>query len=301
MGLLDNIRNASNWNIGFCDMTPEELVAKRRLSRIQWMRHPYRDRFFADPFILDVSDNEVVVLAEEYCFDSPPGLIVELRIDRATKVLLTRYELLRLPTHLSYPAIMRYDGKVYVYPENGMSGRLKVYRYNGVSHRLEEPICILDEAVADATMFFRDGSQLILVATRYPQTQAGLYIYSSSGILSDFSLHRQQPLQTSLEYSRPAGNFFKVGTTVYRPAQNCGARYGSAISVMKFDPDTLEEDVEFTLLPASYRYNLGLHTINFHQGLCAVDGYGYLYPALGRMYASRFVAGIRDLAKRLRG
>jgi len=42
-----------------------------------------------------------------------------------------------------------------------------------------------------------------------------------------------------------------------------------------------------------------LHTINFHEGLCVVDGLGYLYPRLGRWYASPKMEKIRTIAKRL--
>ena len=70
MSFLNNIKNGSCWNIGFCEYTPEMLIKNRALPTIQWMKHPYKDRFFADPFILKVTDMEIVVLAEEYVFDN---------------------------------------------------------------------------------------------------------------------------------------------------------------------------------------------------------------------------------------
>ena len=36
--------------------------------------------------------------------------------------------------------------------------------------------------------------------------------------------------------------------------------------------------------PLSFKYSRGVHTINFHEGLCVVDGYGYLYQVLGRLF-----------------
>ena len=33
----------------------------------------------------------------------------------------------------------------------------------------------------------------------------------------------------------------------------------------------------------SFKYNLGLHTLNFQDDLCVLDGYGYLYPITGRV------------------
>lgn len=56
MSFSKSIKNGSFWNIGFCYYTPEKLMDKKELPNIQWMRHPYKDRFFADPFILKITD-----------------------------------------------------------------------------------------------------------------------------------------------------------------------------------------------------------------------------------------------------
>jgi hypothetical protein len=39
--------------------------------------------------------------------------------------------------------------------------------------------------------------------------------------------------------------------------------------------------------PCSYRYSKGLHTLNFHpSGIAVVDGNGFVYPTLARLFAS---------------
>lgn len=299
MGFLKNLQNGSNWNIGFCNMTPEELVSEKELRPIQWMKHPYRDRFFADPFIYKVTEQEIVVFVEEYVFDNPPGLIVELQVDRKTKRLKERYELLRLPTHLSYPAIIREGGVTYVYPENGHSGKLNLYRYDEAQHRLMEPVCILEEAVADSTICRLAGGRFLLVATKYPETQENAYCYGSSSVKGPFIEIEERPFQTSRISSRPAGDFFKAYGQLYRPAQNCVGSYGSSTNVMEFDAFGRREKVAFELKPQGGRYPLGLHTVNFYGGLCVVDGLGYYYPVLGRIYASKYIEKVRKYIKRI--
>lgn len=299
MGFLKNLQNGSNWNIGFCDMTPEELVAEKKLKPIQWMKHPYKDRFFADPFIYKVTEQEIIVFVEEYVFDNPPGLIVELVIDRQSKQLKKRYELLRLPTHLSYPAIIREGGETYVYPENGNSGELNIYRYDEVQHKLVEPVCILNEAVADSTMRRLTNGQFLLVATKYPDNQENAYAYESSSIKGPFEPIGSEPFQTSRACSRPAGDFFEAFGQLHRPAQNCVGSYGASTNVLEFDASSCREGVIFELKPQGRRYPLGLHTINFYEGLCVVDGLGYLYPTLGKWYSSPVVNKIRMSLKKL--
>lgn len=299
MGFLKNLQNGSNWNIGFCDMTPEELVAEKKLKPIQWMKHPYKDRFFADPFIYKVTEQEIIVFVEEYVFDNPPGLIVELVIDRQSKQLKKRYELLRLPTHLSYPAIIREGGETYVYPENGNSGELNIYRYDEVQHKLVEPVCILNEAVADSTMRRLTNGQFLLVATKYPDNQENAYAYESSSIKGPFEPIGSEPFQTSRACSRPAGDFFEAFGQLYRPAQNCVGNYGASTNMLEFDASSCREGAIFELIPQGRRYPLGLHTINFYEGLCVVDGLGYLYPTLGKWYSSPVVNKIRMSLKKI--
>lgn len=298
MSFMKNIKNGSNWNIGFSDITKDDFISSKELGRVTWMKHTYRDRFFADPFILKVTPENIVVLAEEYIFDNPPGRIVELVVDRKTKCLKKRYELLKLPTHLSYPAIIRINNEIYVYPENGQSGQLNLYRYDAENHKLVDPLCILNKPVADATIFHTGGYGYILTATMYPETQECAYIFKSKAIFDSFEKEGAEIFQKSRSCSRPAGDLFEVNGIVYRPAQDCSLRYGGALSIMCFDPKSQRETLCFNITPDSFKYPLGIHTINFKDGVVVVDGYGYLNPIIGRIYASKPLKTIRNLIKK---
>lgn len=301
MSFSKNIKNGSFWNIGFCDYTPENLIEKKSLPQIQWMKHPYKDRFFADPFILKVTESEIVVFVEEYVFNNPPGLIVELVIDRKTKRLKQRYEMLRISTHLSYPAIIRKGDEILVYPENGASGRLNVYRYDSENHKLVDPHPIHDEAIFDATIHQKTDGNCIMVATKQPDNLENAYLFCAPSYEGPYKQIGDKPFQPDRSCARMAGNFFEAFGQLYRPAQDCVSRYGAGTAIMEFDTTTNKEQKIFTLRPQSYKYNLGLHTINFHDGICVIDGYGYLYPTLGRLYASKTVEKIRKIAKSFLG
>lgn len=272
---------SSNWNIGFTNCSPEELISTKRLSRIRWMKHPFKDRFFADPFILNVSKDIITILVEECKFEDPKGIIVELDVDRKSMRMLKRTVLLEKNTHLSYPAIIRYEDKIYVYPENGASGQLNIYKYDNAT--LKDPICILNVAVADSTIVNFDNL-FYMVTSHYPNTQNEVFLYASKSPLTLFKLDKDTPIQKDISCSRPAGNWIIVGDNYYRPSQDCKKRYGSAIAVMKVYPNcNFKEEKLFTLEPNSFRYNRGIHTLNFYNDICVVDGYGYLYPLLGRI------------------
>ncbi len=55
---------ATKYNIGFVDGNLESIIEGEPI-KVNWMKHSYKDRWFADPFILDVTDNEIIVLVEE--------------------------------------------------------------------------------------------------------------------------------------------------------------------------------------------------------------------------------------------
>lgn len=297
MNFLRKIQYNQNWNIGFCEQTPEELIKDKALKPIQWMKHPYKDRWFADPFILKVTEDEIVVFVEECPIENPKGILCELVLDRKTKQLKQRLVLLELDTHLSYPAIIRHDGKIFVYPENGASGKLNIYEYDETKHRLINPVCILEEAVADATIVEHDGCYF-MVATKYPDTQGNAFLFYSNSIFGPFVQVYETSVQTNRNCSRPGGNWFIINDILYRPAQDCSKKYGGALSLMRIeDIRKIKELLALYLKPGKGRYCLGLHTLNFKSGLCVIDGYGYLYPLFGKLYYSSFVQKLKNMIK----
>lgn len=280
------LKNKDFFNVGFIEMTPEDFVKSKKLPKVEWMKHPYRDRFIADPFILKVTEDEIVVLAEDCPFSNyHGGRIVELHVDRKSKKLLNRYEILKLDTHLSYPAIIRREGKIYVYPENSQSGRLYMYEYDEKNHHLVNPKLILNEAIADATIIERENGWY-LTATSTESTRKNVYVYRADTFDGHYVKVSLTPFNSDIRQSRPAGDFFQAGGDLFRPAQDCEKRYGAALSIMKVDEfgSSIREHLFTHIGPVNYRYNLGIHTINFHDGICVIDGYGYLHPFLARCY-----------------
>ena len=96
------------------------------------------------------------------------------------------------------------------------------------------------------------------------------------------------PFQRSRACSRPAGNWVMIEDHLFRPAQYCIPRYGAGISMMEvsLSEQSIQENNVFRIFPTSKRYSRGTHTINFYDGLCVIDGFGYLYPFLGTLLAS---------------
>ena len=59
----------SRWELGFVKDGLEGVFSDGKL-KVDWVINPFRDRWFADPFVLDVTDSYVYVLAEEFQFNT---------------------------------------------------------------------------------------------------------------------------------------------------------------------------------------------------------------------------------------
>lgn len=274
-----------NWNIGFCALSKEQFISAKNFGKIEWMKHSYKDRWFADPFIFKVTNEDIIVFVEECNIENPKGILCELVIDKKSKKLKHRYVLLELDTHLSYPFIINSEGKTYVCPENGASGCLNIYEYDNINHKLIKPQLLLKEAVADASIFIHKGKTL-MIATKFPETQENAFVYEAENFMSKFNQCSKHPFATTKNSSRPGGDWISIGDKVFRPAQNCEKMYGGSLKVMSvsINGNQVSEYTYFEIFPFTYKYNLGLHTINFNEGYCVIDSCGYLHPICGRIY-----------------
>ena len=87
------------WNIGFVTEDIADVVKSDKLH-IHWLKHNYTDRWFADPFLLEVTEKQIIVLVEEYCYKIRKGRIARLVISRPDYVLQEMKIVLEMPYHL---------------------------------------------------------------------------------------------------------------------------------------------------------------------------------------------------------
>ena len=107
MKIIQKIKNLGNacWALGFVRGGMQAVMEPDHLD-VDWVKMP-KDRWFADPFVLDVTDAEILLLVEDYGYDTRKGIISLLHINRATMEIMSRKVILETPTHLSFPAIWR--------------------------------------------------------------------------------------------------------------------------------------------------------------------------------------------------
>jgi hypothetical protein len=262
------------WNIGFVDFQPDSFLLQNEL-KIHWMKHNFKDRWFADPFILNITSTEIVLLVEEFYYPIHRGRIARITVDRESFALKKIVTVLELESHFSFPAIFTNGDKVYIYPENSETGRLILYKYNDKDVMVKQLSILIDEPLTDAiiTTFF---DRPFIFSTKLPMDDGDeLCIYTSDKWNGRYKLYHKVKFKDNI--ARNAGAIFKIGDKFIRPAQIYNKGYGKGL-VMQ---EVIFEDNKFSFnelkrfYPTYKEWNLGMHTFNVYENLAVVDAKQY--------------------------
>lgn len=282
MKLINRVRDyilSQKYNIGFINGNIKSVLEGETI-RFNWMKHSYKNRWFADPFILDVTDDEIIVLVEEWYDPIQRGRISKLIIDRTTFELKDIKVLLEAETHLSFPMIKRKKDGLYVYPENSATGKWIEYKYNPETEKLEKQRVLANLRLTDSVIcdYFDEP---LMFSTCLPNANGKeLCIYTWNNKKQEYVAKDHYHFQENL--SRMAGDFFQYNGKTYRPAQVCIKSYGDAVSLQEV---THENGIwNFKEVRRIYSphpdYDLGFHTFNTYKGLIVVDALGFRKPKL---------------------
>lgn len=283
------------WNIGFIKGNPEDLISnKLDIGNAIWLRHDFKHHCFADPFILSVSDTTIDILAEDILLGSKNiASLCKLTVSLTTGKVLEKKTILEGHVHYSYPNIIRDNDQIYVFPENSVLSTQNVYIYDMQTEKCRLEKSVLPVSVADATIC-KGSDGYYLFATSRKAYNTDLYLWKSQCLFSGYE-EAGVLIKSELRGSRMAGNIFEVGNSLYRPSQDCINDYGKGVILYRIEDlsiETYHETEVLTIYPTKNSiYNEGLHTINFYEGICVIDGYQYknsLYDKIKRRLFGKY-------------
>lgn len=288
--IIEHVKE-TKYNIGFVKNNLESVIEGAPID-VVWLKHSYTDRWFADPFILDITNTEIIVLVEEWYDPIQRGRISRLTIDKQSYELKDLKVVLDNGTHLSFPAIERMGGTdLYIHPENSVTGKLENYKYNREKDIFEKVGVLCNLPLTDSIITNLFGKKMML-STKLPDAngkELGIYEWDEEqGIFS----HKIN-YYFAENISRMAGDLFECNGKIYRPAQLC-VTYGDAVSLQKVDFQNGEwffQEIRRIYSPSPL-YDLGFHTFNVYQNYIVVDGLGFRHPQL-----SHIIRWIRRLFK----
>ena len=194
----------NEWQIGFPQTTRENIAMGGRY-KIALLKGVPNGRWFADPFILDVTPTHIILLVEEFVNATAKGRIARLTISRNDYTLQRNDTLLDLDTHLSFPTIVRQGGAVYVIPENSAGGKLNAYIYDEAAAKLVPYTTLCPKPLIDALHHDIDGNEYIF-ATQGPDANGtklddkGMFTFTETARLKSPRKHLDHGMHTLNEY-----------------------------------------------------------------------------------------------------
>ena len=264
----------SRWDLAFVKESLEDIVSGKQIHFIPVINPYFNEYWFADPFILDVTDEHIYVLVEAMPRIVKKGVIAKLTILRDTMTIVKVDVVLEEPWHLSFPDIIRKDSNIYVLPEAAHSKQLHLYELpeNGES-MLKKVRTVCNDVVWDSifTDFF-DEPMLFTAC----QNDYNLDIYHWDKKQELFILDKS--ITSDQQNMRMAGALFKVKDRIYCPSQ-ISTPYNYGIGVELKETERVNGEWKLTPVrrinpPCGLLIN-GLHTFNTYKGLTIVDIHRY--------------------------
>lgn len=283
------------WDLAIIDYKESDFHERKCLSKYYRIRNPYKTKWFADPFILEISNEHIFVLVEEFDSHIKRGRIAKLKIQKSNWQVVDCQILLDLPTHLSFPVIYRKNDTIYVHPENSASGKSIIYKYHRIDDKFEKVQTVGGFPYTDAIIADCWGQgDFYLFTTKLPEPNGNhLFIYHSKEMQSGYELHLELTFKSNI--ARMAGDFIKTKNEVIRPAQDCNGGYGKSVIFQQIDFE--KGKFSFTNigeLKPPFWYD-GLHTYNsFNKQIAIVDLKRYDYPLI-----YKFVNFLKRIKQRL--
>lgn len=237
-------------------------------NQIIWLKHKYRDRFFADPFLIKQDNQCYYLLVEEFPFKTEKGVISLLKVDKENFSLVSKKTVIEEPFHLSFP-FCEENGN-FIIPESVSANETFLYTFDLEKMNVVGKNKMLDFGLIDGVYY-----KNYLFAAKSLNPKLDLYAFEKKNG-TYLPCNENKPILKDIRFSRNAGRFFVCDNEVYRPTQDCFERYGKKIQITKiseinkgFLQGNPVKSLEATKYPP---YNETMHTFNVYDGFTIVDG-----------------------------
>ncbi len=239
---------------------------------------PPRDRFFADPCIIE-EQGRTVLFFEDFPYSTQKGVISAGFWDgESLKNVCT---VLEEPHHLSFPQVWKQGEKWLMLPEAKESGTITLYESTQFPFKWKKGIKLMDGVKAiDPVLIFKDGYWwLFFNQATGPGTSAfdELFLYFKKDIdQGDWIAHPMNPIVSDVRAARMAGRLLEKDGQWYRAGQDCSLRYGYAFSlfaIKQWDIQSYREETVEKIQPDWSADLQGTHTFSRSEHYTLVDAY----------------------------
>jgi hypothetical protein len=270
-----------HWAIGVIAKPVQHVIDGFDPREIRWLEPP-AGQVLADPVSARMHEGKIQLLAEAYDFRDRQGRIVALEVDPQGAASAPR-EVLRLPVHASYPHLLEHEGALYCLPEACGADRVQLFRADPFPDRWVPDRVLIDSfAGVDPTIVRHEGRWWLFAGNHADQDETKLYVFHADELFGPWHPHAANPVKCDIRCSRPAGPFFRRGSELFRPAQDCSRTYGGAVAInriVELTPQEFREETVAVLHPdADGPRPHGLHSLAGVGDYTLVDGKRHSHP-----------------------
>ena len=274
---VDKLFRKQQWSIYFA-VNGDDSSFNQNMSEYKMIDTP-KEFFWADPFVVD-KDDKSYIFFEEYVYKTHKGHLSVIEYDHKSEEFSKAREILNTPYHLSYPFMMEFEGEYYMIPEGSADRDIKLYKATNFPHEWEVVHTLMSDVVAvDTTLFYKDETWWMftnIIEKDGLSLNEELYIYHCKDFLKDtWVAHVQNPVVSSLQTSRPAGNIIEHNGSFYRPSQNSVGWYGKSTNfnkILTLTPTVYKEEFVSEITPEMVNGIYAVHTYNSSQKITVIDG-----------------------------
>lgn len=238
---------------------------------------PARDRFYADPCLVDRGDSSYLFF-EELSYADGKGVVSCSELTPEGHVARPRIVLER-PYHLSYPFVFVVGEDAYMLPETAANRTIELYKADSFPYDWSlETVIMSGIRAVDPTLIAHAGRYWLFTnaAVEGASTNDELLLFSAHSLRGPWVPHPQNPVVSDVRCARPAGRpFVDQGGSWIRPSQDCSGFYGSAVVLNRIE---VLSETEYRETPVGRieshwrRSNTGTHTYAHSEIWEAVDG-----------------------------
>jgi hypothetical protein len=302
----------SEWNLGVAELSLQELVAgagggsaggssggaaakpaappKVVRPKVRWLHKPWFVCYQADPCLLE-DGGRLYLYYEDVLFGSMTGRLRAGRFDpaaaggasggRRPRRARPGAPMMTLGHHAAYPYVFKHEGVFYCVPDTGEDDFVALWRSDSPLGPWRHHSTLFERLPARDSTIFQSGDRWWLFANVCEHDDdacenTDLHIYHGPEPWGPWTAHALTPAKQDVGSARPAGRPFVVDGVLYRPAQDCGPRYGARVTINRIaalTPTDFSEEVCAYLEPdPDGPYPAGLHTLTCAGGYVVIDG-----------------------------
>lgn len=237
---------------------------------------PPKDRFWADPFVLEKNNNYYIFI-EELVYKEGKGKISVIEMDQKGNYKKPEV-ILETDYHLSYPFIFEDNDELYMIPETSGNKTIDLYKCIEFPKKWEyEKTMLSDIKARDTTILKQDDKYWLFCNIQENEGASSLdelFLFYSDNLKGEWLSHPQNPIISDVRQARPAGKIFVENGKLYRPSQNCGKRYGYGMKIneiIELTTTRYKEETVQDIYPNWDKDLLCTHTLNNNHRLTVID------------------------------